>query len=212
MRELISCITVSPSGRLTEPLKWTLPGGTALPSAPRSRLRLRSQHAVATHRGSPRAIRCSLGNTTPAGSMLTPRRVASPRAVAARTAITAAVRPVGTCAQPRGIQGLRAAAKAPAGLLSATSMTLARLGGSRRIGSPGSSARAASADCCAVGCSLSRSLLRRTLARRRVGVPCAGMPPEGLVSERSVPAVAFADRKSSLRRTGRRATIPCWSS
>jgi hypothetical protein len=27
MRELISCITVSPSGRLTEPLKWTLLGG-----------------------------------------------------------------------------------------------------------------------------------------------------------------------------------------
>ena len=30
MRELISCMTVSPSGRLTEPLKWTLLGGIAI--------------------------------------------------------------------------------------------------------------------------------------------------------------------------------------
>ena len=36
MRELISRITVSASGRLTEPLKWTLLGGIAIPSVPES--------------------------------------------------------------------------------------------------------------------------------------------------------------------------------
>jgi len=46
MRVLISRITVSASGRLTEPLKWTLLGGIPILSFPGSRLRPRSQHTV----------------------------------------------------------------------------------------------------------------------------------------------------------------------
>src|SRR5215216_6962707 len=80
MRELISRITVSASGRLTEPLKWTLLGGTAILSDPRSRLRLRSQHAV-------RELSDAASvNTTPACSMHAPLRFASPRLSGARAA------------------------------------------------------------------------------------------------------------------------------
>jgi hypothetical protein len=171
MRELISCITVSASGKLTEPLKWTLLGGIAILSVTCSRVRLQWLRTADRRELSDAAS----VNTTPACSMLTPRRS---RHLGLSRRARPSRRSSGPSARVRSLAGysLRVVAKAlAAGLLSATSMTLARLGGLPLIGSPGSGARAASADRGAVGCSLRRSFLRRTLARRRAAYPYGEM-------------------------------------